>query len=141
MKRAINRYGKEFAAIVGLAILGLAVTAYILPQMRFTLPGWVPGIGTDFTEYKTELDSAQSITPGQGQTVQIAGVDVGELTKVELVDGRAVVTMKVDPDHPLYRDATANLRPKTGLNDMVLQVDPGTEKAGEAPEGFTIPVD
>src|SRR5688500_17109019 len=109
--------------------------------MRFTLPGWVPGIGTDFTEYKTELSSAQSVTHGQGQTVQSAGTHVGELTKVDLVGGRAVVTMKMDPDHPLYRDATANLRPKTGLNDMVLQVDPGTKKAGEAPEGFTIPVD
>jgi phospholipid/cholesterol/gamma-HCH transport system substrate-binding protein len=72
--------------------------------------------------------------------VQIAGVDVGELTKVNLVNGRAVVTMKVDPDHPFYRDATANLRPKTGLNDMVLQVDPGTKAAGKAPAGFTIPV-
>ena len=141
VKRAINRYGKEFAAIVGLAIVGIAVTAYILPQMRFTLPGWVPGIGTDFTEYKVQLATAQSVTPGQGQTVQIAGVDVGEMTKVDLVGGRAVVTVKVDPDHPLYRDATANLRPKTGLNDMVLQVDPGTKQAGKAPEGFTIPVD
>jgi phospholipid/cholesterol/gamma-HCH transport system substrate-binding protein len=141
VKRAIKRYGKEFAAIVGLAIVGIAVTAYILPQMRFTLPGWVPGIGTDFTEYKVQMGTAQSVTPGQGQTVQIAGVDVGEMTKVDLVGGRAVVTVKVDPDHPLYRDATANLRPKTGLNDMVLQVDPGTKEAGKAPEGFTLPVD
>jgi phospholipid/cholesterol/gamma-HCH transport system substrate-binding protein len=140
VKRAINRYGKEFGAVVGLAIIAIAVTAYILPQMRFTLPGWVPGIGTDFTEYKANLATAQSVTPGQGQAVQIAGVDVGEMTKVELVGGRATVTMEVDPDHKLYRDATANLRPKTSLNDMVLQVDPGTRRAGEAPEGFTIPL-
>lgn len=140
MKRAVSKHKTEFGAIIVLAVIALAVAAYILPQMRFTLPGWVPFIGTDFTEYKAELSTAQAVTPGQGQTVQIAGVDVGELTTVKLVNGRAVVTMKVDPDHPFYRDATANLRPKTGLNDMVLQVDPGTKEAGKAPAGFTIPV-
>ena len=41
---------------------------------------------------------------------------------------------------PIYRDATALLRPKTGLNDMVIELDPGTPAAGEAPHGFTIPV-
>jgi phospholipid/cholesterol/gamma-HCH transport system substrate-binding protein len=140
VKRAISKNLKEFLAIIGLAVLALFVGGYIMTQQRLTLPGWVPGIGTEFTQYKAELATAQAVTPGQGQTVQIAGVDVGELTKVELENGRAVVSMKVDPERTLYRDATASLRPKTGLNDMVLQVDPGTKGAGEAPEGFTIPV-
>jgi phospholipid/cholesterol/gamma-HCH transport system substrate-binding protein len=141
VKRAISKNLKEFLAIVVLALIAAIVGGYILTHQRLTLPGWVPGIGTEFTQYKAALSTAQSVTPGQGQTVQIAGVDVGELTKVELVDGRGIVSMKVDPDHPFYRDASAMLRPKTGLNDMVLQVDPGTRAAGEAPEGFTIPVD
>ena len=140
MKRAVSKHLKEFLAIIGLAVIALVVGGYIMTQQRFTLPGWVPGVGTDFTQYKAELATAQAVTPGQGQTVQIAGVDVGELTKVDLENGRAVVSMKVDPDRKLYRDATASLRPKTGLNDMVLQVDPGTKGSGEAPEGFTIPV-
>jgi phospholipid/cholesterol/gamma-HCH transport system substrate-binding protein len=141
VKRAISKNLKEFLAIIGLALIAAFVGGYILTQQRLTLPGWVPGIGTEFTQYKAALSTAQAVTPGQGQTVQIAGVDVGELTKVHLVDGRAIVSMKVDPDHPFYRDASAMLRPKTGLNDMVLQVDPGTRAAGKAPDGFTIPVD
>jgi phospholipid/cholesterol/gamma-HCH transport system substrate-binding protein len=141
VKRAISKNLKEFVAIIALALIAAFVGGYILTKQRLTLPGWVPGVGTEFTQYKAALSTAQAVTPGQGQTVQIAGVDVGELTKVDLVDGRAIVSMKVDPDHPFYRDASAMLRPKTGLNDMVLQVDPGTRAAGEAPEGFTIPVD
>ncbi len=139
--RAISKNRKEFIAIIALALVAAVVGGYILTKQRLTLPGWVPGIGTEFTVYKAQMSTAQAVTPGQGQTVQIAGVDVGELTKVDLVDGRAIVSMKVDPDHPFYRDASAMLRPKTGLNDMVLQVDPGTRAAGEAPDGFTIPVD
>jgi phospholipid/cholesterol/gamma-HCH transport system substrate-binding protein len=141
VKRAISKNLKEFVAIIALALIAAFVGGYILTKQRLTLPGWVPGVGTEFTEYKAAMSTAQAVTPGQGQTVQIAGVDVGELTKVDLVDGRAIVSMKVDPDHPFYRDASAMLRPKTGLNDMVLQVDPGTRAAGEAADGFTIPID
>jgi phospholipid/cholesterol/gamma-HCH transport system substrate-binding protein len=42
---------------------------------------------------------------------------------------------------PIYRDATALLRPKTGLNDMILQLSPGSKSSGVAPAGYTIPVD
>ena len=32
------------------------------------------------------------------------------------------------------------MRPKTGLRDMFLELDPGTEPAGEYEEGDTVPV-
>ena len=86
--------------------------------------------------------TAQAVTPGQGQTVQIAGVDVGELTKVDLVDGRAIVSMKVDPDHPFYRDATAMPAAEDRPQRHGAAGRPGHDaRPGEAPEGFTIPVD
>ena len=40
---------------------------------------------------------------------------------------------------PIYKNATALLRPKTGLNDMILELTPGPE-AGKAPLRWTIPV-
>jgi len=142
MKLAIQKYWRNFAAILFLALCGLVVAGFILSNQRFYLPKWVPVLGTDFVDYKATFTTAQSVTPGQGQTVQIAGVDVGDLTKVDLVDGRAVVTMKIRRQYtPIYKDSTALLRPKTGLNDMVVQLTPGTKSAGEAPEGWAIPVD
>ena len=45
------------------------------------------------------------------------------------MDGRAVVTMKIRRKYtPIYKDATALLRPKTGLNDMIIELDPGHEE-------------
>ena len=41
--------------------------------------------------------TAQAVTPGQGQTVRVAGVRVGDISKVELKDGHAVVTMDARP--------------------------------------------
>ena len=81
------------------------------------------------------------MTPGQGQTVNIAGIKVGDLTEVELEDGNAVVTMAIDNEYAplIHEDATMLLRPRTGLQDMMIELDPGTE--GEpVPEGTTIPV-
>ena len=79
-----------------MVIIALGVGGYILSHQRFYLPAWVPVLGTDFFELKAEFSTAQSVKPGQGQTVEIAGVPVGEIKRVELVDGRAVVTM-ADP--------------------------------------------
>jgi phospholipid/cholesterol/gamma-HCH transport system substrate-binding protein len=117
------------------------VGGYILSNQRFYLPHWVPALGSDFVDYKAQFSTAQSVTPGQGQTIQVAGVDVGDITKVDLVDGRAVVTMKIRRKYtPIYKDATALLRPKTGLNDMVIELNPGSKTAGEAPTGWSVPV-
>jgi phospholipid/cholesterol/gamma-HCH transport system substrate-binding protein len=82
--------------------------------------------------YKAEFTTAQSVTPGQGQTVNVAGVPVGEIANVQLHDGRALVTMKIKRKYAhVYHDATALLRPKTGLNDMIVELTPGTRRAGE----------
>ena len=141
MKLAVQKYWKNFAAIVLLAICGLVVAGFILSNQRFYLPHWVPALGSDFVDYKAQFSTAQSVTPGQGQTIQVAGVDVGDITKVDLVDGRAVVTMKIRRKYtPIYKDATALLRPKTGLNDMVIELDPGSRTAGKAPAGWAVPV-
>ena len=87
--------------------------------------------GTDFYEVEAELSTAQAVVPGQGQTVNIAGVKVGEVGEVKLEDGRAVVTMQIQDQYkPIYQDATILLRPKTGLKDMILALDPGTESGG-----------
>jgi phospholipid/cholesterol/gamma-HCH transport system substrate-binding protein len=138
---AIRKHWRDFAFVIGLVLVALLVGGYILSNQRFYLPHWVPALGSDFVDYKAQFSTAQSVTPGQGQTIQVAGVDVGDITKVDLVDGRAVVTMKIRRKYtPIYKDSTALLRPKTGLNDMVIQLDPGTSGAGEAPAGWSVPV-
>lgn len=141
MKRAIQTYWRFFAAIIGLAIIAAIVGGYILSNQRFYLPGWVPGVGSDFIEYETELPTAQSITPGQGQTVNVAGVPVGEISAVDLEEGRAIVTMKIRRKYtPIFQDATILVRPKTGLNDMVLELTPGSRSSGELDPDSRIPV-
>jgi phospholipid/cholesterol/gamma-HCH transport system substrate-binding protein len=141
VRRQIRKQLPVFVSLIVLLVGALAITAYLLSNQRFYLPAWVPGIGTDFYEVKAELPTAQAVVPGQGQTVNVAGVKVGEVGEVNLENGRAVVTMQIqDKYKPIYKDATILLRPKTGLKDMILALDPGTKAAGELKEGGRVAV-
>ena len=138
MAKAIKDHLRDFIAILGLVVVGLGrSTMYIVQEQRLR----IPVLEERPFELKAELETAQAVTPGQGQTVRVAGVRVGDIGKVELDDGIAVVTMDIDREFlPVYQDATILLRPKTGLKDMFLELDPGTQAAGEYDEGDTIPV-
>lgn len=140
MKRAIREHRSDFIAIAGVIVLALVIGGYILANQRAALPSWVPGLGSDRFELKAELETAQAVTPGQGQTVNISGIRVGDVTDVELSEGAALVTMEVENQYSelIHEDATMLLRPRTGLQDMTLELDPGSE--GEpVEEGFTVP--
>jgi phospholipid/cholesterol/gamma-HCH transport system substrate-binding protein len=138
---AIRKHLVDFLAILGLIVVSLVIAGYILSQQRLALPGWLPVIGQHFTEVDAELTSAQAVTPGQGQTVNVAGVEVGEISRVRLEGGKAVVTLRLDEGSvPVYRDASVLLRPKTGLKDMVAELTPGTREAGRLEDGQRIPI-
>jgi phospholipid/cholesterol/gamma-HCH transport system substrate-binding protein len=142
VRHAIQKHMRDFIAIILLSVAGLGVAGYILAHQRFYLPKWVPVLGTDFFELKGEFSTAQSVTPGQGQTVDIAGVPVGEIKKVELNDGRAIVTMAIKQKYAdmIKQDATMLLRPKKGLKDMIVELDPGTPGSPTVDDGYTVPV-
>jgi len=138
---AVRKHLVDVAAIVGLVVVSLAVASVILANQRLALPGWFPVIGESFTEVEAELATAQAVTPGQGQTVNVAGVEVGEISRVRLEDGKAIVTLRLEEDSvPVYRDASVLLRPKTGLKDMVAELTPGSPEAGELEPGQRIPI-
>jgi phospholipid/cholesterol/gamma-HCH transport system substrate-binding protein len=117
-----------------LAAAGTA--AYILDQQRFRWP-WDNVMSID-----VEFPSGQAITAGQGQQVLISGVKIGEIGGVKLEDGRALVQLDVEPDRagPIYRNASFLVRPKTALNDMSVQVDPGTRSSGTLHDGDRVGV-
>ena len=133
---------RAVAAIVLLVVLALVVGGYIVAQERLVLPSWVPIFGRSFYTLKGQFQTAQAVTPGQGQAVTVAGVKVGDISSVTLQGGRALVTMSIQPRYStIYPNATMLLRPKTQLKDMTVELNPGTPASGRAlPSGSTLPV-
>ena len=142
MRRALRAHLRDVVAIIALLAAALFATTVILINQRTSLPSWVPLIGTDRFALKADLSTAQAVTPGQGQSVDIAGIKVGEVTGVKLENGHAVVSMEVDNKYAplIHEDSSLLLRPKTGLNDMVVEVDPGLQSSPRVPENSTIPL-
>jgi phospholipid/cholesterol/gamma-HCH transport system substrate-binding protein len=141
MRKAIYDHLRDFVAILGLLVVALFATYIIVQNQRLR----IPLLEAKPFELKAELTTAQAVTPGQGQTVRVAGVRVGDISSVADQDGHAVVTMAIDRKFlPVYKNATILLRPKTGLKDMFLELDPGTNydpnsNDDEFQNGDTIP--
>jgi phospholipid/cholesterol/gamma-HCH transport system substrate-binding protein len=79
-------------------------------------------------------------TPGH-QPIRISGVNVGVVRGWKVEGDHAVLTLAIREQYArhIYRDAQARLRPVTPLQDMYVALTRGTPRAGELPEGGTIP--
>jgi phospholipid/cholesterol/gamma-HCH transport system substrate-binding protein len=128
LSRQSRGHRKDTIAIFVLAVAGIAMMLGIFTQQKASLPAWLPVVGDEFDQITAEFSTAQAVTPGQGQSVDIAGIEIGKVASVELEDGHAVVGMDIEPEYMklIHPDATFLLRPKTGLNDMIVEIDPGS---------------
>lgn len=132
---------KDTIAIIVLAIAGIVMMLGIFVNQKASLPPWLPFVGEEFEHISAEFSTAQAVTPGQGQAVDVAGIQIGKVSSVNLENGHAVVGMEIEPKYMklIHPDASFLLRPKTNLNDMVVEIEPGHEK-GHVEDGaeFTL---
>ena len=135
---AIKKNLGNFAAIIGLIVIAAGVSVVILHEQRLRFPFFQP---KPF-QLKAEFSTAQAVVAGQGQTVRVSGVRIGDIGGVDLKDGHAVIKMDIDPEYKdlVHTNASALLRPKTGLKDMFIDLEPGGGDAPRVREGFTIPI-
>jgi phospholipid/cholesterol/gamma-HCH transport system substrate-binding protein len=137
MKRAIKNHLGDFIAILALLVGAIAVSGYVLHHERLRFPL----IQSQPVKLNAEFTTAQAFTPGQGQTINVSGVQVGQVGQVQIKNGVAIVEMDIDQKYKnmVHTDATMLARPRTGLQDMFIELDPGTKNAPIAKDGYTFP--
>ncbi|MCK9250526.1 MAG: MlaD family protein [Solirubrobacteraceae bacterium] len=135
IKMALRQYWWAVLVILVAMAASLAVAGYLLVNQRLPLP-W-----DDVYSVEAEFGSGQAVTPGQGQAVAVAGVSVGEISDVRIEGGRAIVTMRIERPKldAIHDDATVMLRPRTGLQDMTIELDPGRKGRPTLDDGDRIP--
>jgi phospholipid/cholesterol/gamma-HCH transport system substrate-binding protein len=138
VRTAVRKHLGDFVALTLLFAVALAAAGYMLSHQRLRFPF----IQSTPMQLKADFAEAQAVIPGQGQTVRVAGVKVGDIGTVALQNGHAVVSLEIDTkyEHLIHQDATALLRPKTGLKDMFIEVEPGTDNSPLMKAGDHIPV-
>lgn len=94
-----------------------------------------------YAEYPMALSTAKGLLPGRTE-VRVSGVQGGgTVHKVELVNGRPVMTIKLKRKYaPMYRDAHVRVRPQSPVEDLYVDViDRGSPRAGELTEDTLLP--
>ena len=134
LRRAVSRYTNYVVIIVLVAVAAIIASLYILSQERLAAP-WAKSY-----EVKAEFDDLTGVAPGLGLTVNVAGVHVGQISGVRSAGGRAIATLRIDPNElpHVYRNARATLVPNTPLKDMRIDLSPGTRRAGVLPQDAVI---
>lgn len=87
-----------------------------------------------------EVNDAFGIVPGLSD-VRFRGIPAGRVTALERHGSQVVIKAKIKREYgPIYRDARAQLRPVTPLEDVYLDVvNPGTPAAGTVTADRPIP--
>lgn len=134
--RTVPGLGRDVAALAVMIVLGIIAAAVIKSQLGGSLP-W-----SDTTLVKAEVAEIPGLNPDSQNSVTIAGVKVGSVTDTEVTDkGTALVTMELKGDYEVHEDARVVLRPKNALNEMQVELNPGSEKAELLGEDAVIPLD
>jgi phospholipid/cholesterol/gamma-HCH transport system substrate-binding protein len=141
VKRAIRKYSTDFISLIVLFLIAIGVSGFIIynQDARPSIPLLEPKPKV----LNFEFSDAQAVTPGQGQSIRVAGVQVGKIVAVRPRNGVALVKTEIQPKFwnkiDVKTDATGLLRPRTGLKDMFIELDPG-QRGEVVKDGGTIPV-
>jgi ABC-type transporter Mla subunit MlaD len=136
----MSRFGKlRWPAVEGIplariTIAAQAVLAVVLAVWLFTSSGTrIPLFDSPYVVHATLPDGA-GLDARDHPEVAVGGVKSGFVTAVayDRRSGGARVTMQLDRKvrGKLFADATAKLAPRSVLQDMVVDVDPGDPSAG-----------
>ncbi|MEJ2889863.1 MlaD family protein [Actinomycetospora aeridis] len=118
--RRVPGLGRDVLVLVGVAALGVTAAVIILSQLD-VVPPW-----SGYREIKVEVTDAVAVSPGNSQEVRIAGVPVGLIEDAEATDhDTSILTLSIEPGHPIFDNARAVLRPKNPLNEMYVSLAPG----------------
>jgi phospholipid/cholesterol/gamma-HCH transport system substrate-binding protein len=105
--------------VVGVFVLvGVLCLGYLSIKL-----GKLEMIGGDVYEVEAQFNSASGLKPGS--TIEIAGVEVGRVRGIMLVEDRAKVKLAVNKTVKLYTDSIASIKTRGIIGEKFLALNPG----------------
>jgi phospholipid/cholesterol/gamma-HCH transport system substrate-binding protein len=124
---------------VALVVQLLAALAFVVALLAAE-GVMLPFTGSGDWTIQAAFSDAGGIHSGEATPVLISGVPSGEVTNVRVDHGLAVVTMRLGAQARgvLRSDATAAIQPRSALEDMTIDLAPGSAGAPAAGPGMRI---
>jgi virulence factor Mce-like protein len=134
--RTAGRIAWGRVAIAVQLIVAVIFVGYTLTKKSIRLP-----VSSDPYQVQVEFADAQGLDRLDEPAAAVAGTPLGSVTDVEYVGGRAVATLtfKDEVRGKLFADASVSVRPASALQNLLVNVDPGTPSAGPLPQDVPIP--
>jgi len=105
--------------VVGAFVLvGILCMAYLSIKL-----GKLEMVGGDVYEVEAQFNSASGLKPGTA--VEIAGVEVGRIRGITLIEDRAKVILAVNSTVKLYTDTIASIKSRGIIGEKFLSLSPG----------------
>jgi len=105
--------------VVGVFVfIGLVCLGYLSIKL-----GKLELIGGSVYEVEAQFNSASGLKPGS--TVEIAGVEVGRVRGITLIEDRAKVKLAVNDTVKLYTDTIASIKTRGIIGEKFLALSPG----------------
>jgi len=124
MLRPVHRdEARRFA--YGVGTLGLLAVVAIIGGIAQT-GGALPG--KSYTYVTADFKDVGVLKPGK--QVKQNGLRIGNVSAVEYHDGVARITLRLDGDHDVYRNAEVAMANSNALGKKYVTIDPGTPDAG-----------
>lgn len=100
--------------------LGLLSVAYLTIKL-----GRMDLLGSEYYQLSGRFASVSGLK--EGSVVEMAGVQIGQVTKIELNTDRmvAVIKMKIRQDVPLTEDVIASVKTMGLIGDKYVNISPG----------------
>lgn len=110
---------KTTEVVVGIFVVaGLLCLGYLAIKL-----GKLEAFGN--SGYVLYADFANVAGLRRGDTVEIAGVGVGRVDAMALVEDRARLTLRIDPGVDVQEDAIASVRARGLIGDKFIAISPG----------------
>jgi len=127
----MRRYTEQQIVRIGVISVVVALLAFAAALNLQKFPGF-RGVG-----YQAEITDASGLH--KGNMVQVAGIRVGRVGKIDLAGDHVVVHFSVDPDVRFGDQTTASIEVLNLLGEKFLDLKPAGE--GNMDGGSTIPLD
>ncbi|RYE78759.1 MAG: MCE family protein [Myxococcales bacterium] len=111
------------------------VCAFLLMLLYNTMRNAVPGDTREYTALFTHVSGLS-----KGDDVRVAGVRVGKVDDIEIVDTGAKVTFELSDDQPMLANTQMVMRYQNLLGQRYLSLVQGSKRGPLLPAGSTVPM-
>lgn len=125
-----------FKRILATFVVFAAICGLLLLLLYNTMLNAVPGDTRTYTALFTHVSGLSD-----GDDVRVAGVRVGKVSDIEIVDDGAKVTFELSNDQPMLRNTQLVMRYQNLLGQRYLSMVQGEKRGEPLPADSTIPLD